>query len=132
MDDVACPKYVARVITGIDQSAVTPLWMQERLRRCGVRPISAIVDITNYVMLELGQPMHAFDFDKLNGGINVRQSKEGEKICLLDDSTATLDDETLVIADDKGPIAIAGVMGGSESAINDANDYNRIRSSSFY
>ncbi len=118
-DDDACPCYLGRVIQGIDQSATTPLWMQERLRRSNIRPISPVVDITNYVMMELGQPMHAFDLAKLDQKIIVRQSTAGETIALLDDSTATLDDDTLVIADAAGPIAIAGVMGGSESAIGD-------------
>ncbi len=118
-DSVACPRYIGRVIEGIDARAVTPLWMRERLRRCGVRPISAIVDITNYVMLEIGQPMHAFDLAKLQDGIIVRQSKVNEKITLLDDSRAELDGDTLIIADHDGPIAIAGVMGGADSAIND-------------
>ncbi|MBX2847355.1 MAG: phenylalanine--tRNA ligase subunit beta [Acidiferrobacterales bacterium] len=117
-DDVGCPRYICRVISGIDANAVTPLWMQERLRRSAVRPISPIVDITNYVMLELGQPMHAFDFNKLEKGIVVRQSKQGEKLTLLDDSQATLDADTLVIADHQGPIAIAGVMGGLDSSID--------------
>lgn len=119
VDSVACPRYMSRVIKGLNGSAVTPLWMQERLRRSGVRPISPVVDITNYVMIELGQPMHAFDAAKLNEKIVVRQSSAGEKITLLDDSEATLDGETLVIADAKGPIAIAGVMGGADSAIDD-------------
>jgi len=117
-DPQNCPRYLGRVISGISQDAVTPLWMQERLRRSGVRPISPIVDITNYVMLELGQPMHAFDHAKLNDKIVVRQSSVGEKITLLDESEATLDGDTLVIADAKGPIAIAGVMGGAHSAID--------------
>lgn len=118
-DDKACPCYLSRVIQGIDQSATTPLWMQERLRRSGVRPISPVVDITNYVMMELGQPMHAFDLAKLDQKIIVRQSQAGETIKLLDESNATLDDDTLVIADASGPIAIAGVMGGADSAIGD-------------
>ncbi len=114
-----CPSYMARVIEGVDASAPTPIWMQQRLLRCGVRPISAIVDITNYVMLELGQPMHAFDLGKLHKkGIIVRKAEAGESVELLDDSTAELDDETLVIADNDGPIAIAGVMGGLHSAIS--------------
>lgn len=118
-DGTACPKYLARVITNLDLSASTPVWMTERLRRSGVRPISPVVDITNYVMLELGQPMHAFDANKLNGGIVIRQSLEGEEITLLDDTEAKLDGKTLVIADKQGPIAIAGVMGGAGSAIDD-------------
>ena len=118
-DSTACPRYLARVIEGIDQSIQTPLWMQERLRRSNVRPISPIVDITNYVMLELGQPMHAFSLANITDGIVVRQSKKGEKITLLDESVAELDDDTLVIADNKGAIAIAGVMGGNDSAIDD-------------
>lgn len=119
-DKEHCPRYLGRVIKGINAAASTPIWMQERLRRSGVRPISAVVDITNYVMLELGQPMHAFDLKKLNGKIIVRQSQVGEKITLLDDSEAELDGETLVIADTESPIAIAGVMGGLDSAIDDA------------
>lgn len=118
-DSEACPRYLGRLIKGIDVDASTPLWMQERLRRSGVRPISPVVDITNYVMLELGQPMHAFDRSKLNDRIIIRQSTEGESIKLLDESTATLDGDTLVIADAKGAIAIAGVMGGSDSAIDE-------------
>ena len=120
-DSVSCPRYMSRVIKGISQDATTPLWMQERLRRSGVRPISPVVDITNYVMIELGQPMHAFDLAKLSEQIIVRQSVAGEKITLLDDSEAVLDDQTLVIADAKGAIAIAGVMGGADSAIDDAS-----------
>lgn len=116
----ACPSYIGRVIKGINPVAQTPIWMQERLRRSGVRPISAVVDITNYVMLELGQPMHAFDLSKLQEEkIIIRQSIAGEKITLLDDSTATLDADTLVIADAVGAIAIAGVMGGLDSSIDD-------------
>ena len=118
-DSDNCPRYLSRVIKGIKQDLSTPLWMQERLRRSGVRPISPVVDITNYVMLELGQPMHAFDLSKLSEKIVVRQSKAGEKITLLDESEATLDGETLVIADAGGPIAIAGVMGGKGSSIDD-------------
>ncbi|MFT5611214.1 MAG: phenylalanyl-tRNA synthetase beta chain [Polaribacter sp.] len=115
----ACPAYIGRVIKGVNPIAQTPIWMQERLRRSGVRPISPVVDITNYVMLELGQPMHAFDLAKLNEKIIIRQSIAGEKITLLDDSTATLDADTLVIADTAGAIAIAGVMGGLDSSIDD-------------
>jgi len=118
-NDVACSSYFGRVIKGIDPRARTPIWMQERLRRASVRPISPVVDITNYVMLELGQPMHAFDKNKLNGKITIRSAVAGEKIKLLDDSEVELNTNTLVIADDKGPLAIAGVMGGANSAIDD-------------
>jgi len=115
-----CPSYLARVVTGVDANAKTPLWMQERLRRSGLSSISPIVDITNYVMLELGQPMHAFDYAKVGQEIQVRQARKGEKIALLNDSEASLNEDTLVIADAKQAIAIAGVMGGSESAIDDS------------
>jgi phenylalanyl-tRNA synthetase beta chain len=118
-DSINCPRYIGRVIKNISQDVTTPLWMQERLRRSGVRPISPVVDITNYVMIELGQPMHAFDLAKLNGKIVIRQSQAGETIKLLDESEATLDAQTLVIADATAPIAIAGVMGGLNSAIDD-------------
>ena len=114
-----CPSYLSRVVTGLNVNVITPIWMQERLRRSGIRPISPVVDITNYVMLEMGQPMHAFDRDKLKEKIVVRSSIAGEKIVLLDDSEATLDKDTLVIADAEVPIAIAGVMGGAHSAIGD-------------
>ena len=115
----SCPRYLARVIEGVDVNVKSPVWMQEKLRRCDVRPISPIVDITNYVMLELGQPMHAFDKDKLDTSIVVRDSKKGEKLLLLDGQEITLDDDSLVIADQSGAIALAGVMGGNDSAIND-------------
>jgi phenylalanyl-tRNA synthetase beta chain len=113
-----CPRYVGRVVDGIDAKARTPSWMSERLRRCGVRPVSAVVDVTNYVMLEIGQPMHAFDKDRLNERILVRQAREGESIKLLDGSVHTLDANILVIADAGGAIAIAGIMGGEYSAIS--------------
>jgi len=119
-DSENCPRYIGRIIKGISQNVNTPLWMQERLRRSDVRPISPVVDITNYVMIELGQPMHAFDLVKLNDRIVVRQSEQGEQITLLDESQVTLDGETLLIADAKGPIAIAGVMGGLDSSIDDS------------
>lgn len=115
----ACPRYISRVIRGIDGQLQTPIWMAERLRRCGVRPISPVVDITNYVMLELGQPMHAFDQAKISGGIVVRPAQAGETLKLLDASVAKLDAETLVIADQNTPLAIAGVMGGLDSSIGD-------------
>ena len=119
VDAKACPRYIGRIIKGIDPCAETPLWMQERLRRCGVRSLGPVVDVTNYVMLELGQPMHAFDLDKLSGGIKVRGANNGEKISLLDGQTLTLQDNTLVIADEEGAVAVAGIMGGEASAVGD-------------
>jgi len=112
-----CPRYVGRVIRGIDPQAVTPLWMQEKLRRCGLRPISPVVDVTNYVMMELGQPMHGFDFDKLDGGIRVRLATPGEKLALLDQSEVECFEDTLVIADHAGAVALAGIMGGLDSSV---------------
>ncbi|MCE3003453.1 MAG: phenylalanine--tRNA ligase subunit beta [Xanthomonadaceae bacterium] len=115
-----CPRYLGRVVEGIDPAAPTPVWMAERLRRAGVRPISAVVDCTNYVMLELGQPMHAFDHDRLRGGVVVRRAAPGESAKLLDEREVALDPGFLVIADDGGPVAVAGVMGGWDSRVTDA------------
>ncbi|MCP4472327.1 MAG: phenylalanine--tRNA ligase subunit beta [Gammaproteobacteria bacterium] len=112
-----CPRYVGRLISGIDPQARTPLWMQEKLRRCGLRPISPVVDVTNYVMMELGQPMHGFDFDKLEGGIKVRLAEPGEKLALLDQSEVECDADTLLIADHAGAVALAGIMGGLDSSV---------------
>ncbi|GAB4294758.1 MAG: phenylalanine--tRNA ligase subunit beta [Thiohalomonadaceae bacterium] len=114
-----CPRYVGRVIRGINPQAVTPLWMVERLRRSGVRSLGAAVDITNYLLLELGQPMHAFDLAKLKGGIEVRRASAGESLTLLNGSVVELDGETLVIADGNGAQALAGVMGGEATAVGD-------------
>jgi phenylalanyl-tRNA synthetase beta chain len=115
----ACPRYLGRLITGVNVKAETPLWMQERLRRSGLRSLGPVVDVTNYVLLELGQPLHAFDADKLTGGIHVRWAKNDEELALLNGQTIKLDSEALVIADDKQALALAGVMGGSESAVSD-------------
>ena len=112
-----CPRYVGRIIKGIDPQAQTPMWMQEKLRRCGLRPISPVVDVTNYVMMELGQPMHGFDFDKLNGGIKVRLAQTAEKIALLDQTEVECRDDTLLIADHDGGVALAGIMGGIDSSV---------------
>jgi len=112
-----CPRYAGRVIRGIDPNAKTPLWMVETLRRCGLRSISPTVDVTNFVLLELGQPMHAFDLDKLNGEIIVRRGRAGEKLVLLDESEVELDDEVLAICDSQGPVAIAGIMGGLDTGV---------------
>lgn len=116
----SCPRYFGRLIKGINPLAETPSWMQERLRRSGVRSLSPVVDVTNYVLIELGQPLHAFDYDKLSGGIIVRFANKGESLALLNGQTITLDDQTLVIADHNKPLALAGVMGGSDSAVSDS------------
>lgn len=115
-----CPRYVGRIVRGIEPGARTPLWLTERLRRCGVRPLSAVVDVTNYVMLELGQPMHAFDLARLDSGIRVRNGRDGERLTLLSGSVIELDGDSLVIADESRPVALAGVMGGLESGVGDA------------
>ena len=113
----ACPLYLGRVIRGIDAQAITPRWMVERLERSGIHPILAPVDIINYVMLELGQPMHAFALSHVQGGIEVRMARGGEKLALLDGQTAELAPDMLVIADDSGPIALAGIMGGLPTSV---------------
>ncbi|MDG6778411.1 phenylalanine--tRNA ligase subunit beta [Thiomicrorhabdus sp. zzn3] len=115
----ACPKYLGCVVTGFDAQAQTPLWMKQKLQRGGIRSLSLVVDITNYVLLELGQPMHAFDLDKLQGEIQVRLAKAGEKLVTLDDKELNLNDDTLVIADDSGAIALAGIMGGLSTSVTD-------------
>ncbi|NRB58196.1 MAG: phenylalanine--tRNA ligase subunit beta [Salinicola sp.] len=117
-DGEGCPRYLGRVIRDVDVTAKTPLWMRERLRRSGIRSIDPAVDVTNYVMLELGQPMHAFDLDSLEGGIEVRRAVAGERLTLLDGQEVALDDATLVIADRNGPLAIAGVMGGETTGVS--------------
>lgn len=114
-----CARYTSRVITGLNAKAKTPEWMAERLERCGQRPISALVDISNYVLLELGRPTHFFDLDKLSGTVTARWAKEGEKIELLNGKTVDLTPYYGVIADDNGPQAIAGIMGGSADSVSD-------------
>jgi phenylalanyl-tRNA synthetase beta chain len=114
----ACPRYLGRVVRDVNVAATTPLWLEERLRRSGIRSIDPVVDVTNYVLLELGQPMHAFDLACLNGGIEVRMAAAEEPLTLLDGQEVALRDDTLVIADEKGPLAIAGVMGGEGSGVN--------------
>ena len=113
----ACPRYLGRVIRNVDLSRPTPLWMVERLRRSDVRAIDPAVDVTNYVMLELGQPMHAFDLAEIKGGVRVRMAEAGEKLVLLDGQEVELRPDTLVIADHERALAIAGVMGGEHSGV---------------
>ncbi|MDZ4728542.1 MAG: phenylalanine--tRNA ligase subunit beta, partial [Xanthomonadales bacterium] len=122
-DKEGCPRYVGRVIENVNAAASTPLWMQEALRRSRVRSISAIVDVSNYVMLELGQPMHAFDLDKLDAEIVVRRGRANagdcEKLALLDGSEVEIGEDVLAICDASGPVALAGIMGGEASAVQD-------------
>ena len=113
----ACPRYLGRVIKGINPNATTPLWMVEKLRRCGTRSIDPVVDVTNYLLLELGHPMHAFDLAKIEGNINVRFANKDEKLTLLDENEVTLKEGTLVIADEKKALAMAGIFGGLESGV---------------
>ena len=115
-----CPRYCGRIIEGVDAAARSPLWMTERLKRAGLRPISPLVDITNYVMLELGQPMHAFDADTLSGPVGVRRGRAGDTLKLLDERETALDDGFLVITDGERPVALAGVMGGWDTRVTDA------------
>ncbi|MDN6322089.1 MAG: phenylalanine--tRNA ligase subunit beta, partial [Halomonas sp.] len=115
-----CPRYIGRIIKGVNVQAETPLWMVERLRRSGVRSIDPVVDVTNYVMLELGQPLHAFDRANLQGGMVIRMAQPGEHLTLLDGNEVALRPETLVIADHSGPLAMAGVMGGENSGVNES------------
>ncbi|RLA43719.1 MAG: phenylalanine--tRNA ligase subunit beta [Gammaproteobacteria bacterium] len=114
----ACPRYAGRVVTGIDIRQPSPHWLQEKLRRSGIRSIDAVVDVTNYVMLELGQPMHAFDLDSIKGGIDVRFARPTESLTLLGGTEVDLDADSLVIADQAGALALAGVMGGEGSAVS--------------
>ncbi|MDD4912245.1 MAG: phenylalanine--tRNA ligase subunit beta [Sideroxydans sp.] len=115
----ACPRYSGRVIAGVNAKAQTPDWMVKRLQRCGLHSISALVDVTNYVLLEMGQPLHAFDSNKLHGDIEVRFARAGEKLTLLNEQVLDLAEDMLVIADAHNPVALAGVMGGAESAVGE-------------
>ena len=119
VEPAGCPRFAGRVIRGIDPAATSPVWLTERLRRSGLRAISPVVDVTNYVMLELGQPLHAYDFSLLQGPIRPRLARSGEKVTLLDDKEVELNDRTLVITDDSGPIGLAGIMGGLSTAVTD-------------
>ncbi|MFE9451347.1 phenylalanine--tRNA ligase subunit beta [Streptomyces sp. NPDC006739] len=118
-DPFGCDRFTARTVTGLDPEAHSPIWLKRRLQKAGMRPISLAVDITNYVMLELGQPLHAYDRARVQGAIGVRRAEAGEKLTTLDGVTRTLDAEDLVITDDRGPIGLAGVMGGANTEIDD-------------
>jgi phenylalanyl-tRNA synthetase beta chain len=126
-----CPRYLGRVIRDVDVTRSTPLWMSERLRRAGVRSIDPVVDVTNYVMLELGQPMHAFDKNVLKGGVVVREAEPGEKLVLLDGSEQTLTEGTLVIADHEKPLAMGGIMGGEHSGVSSETKHLFLESAFF-
>src|ERR1700761_7215647 len=118
-DPTACDRFVLREVRGFDPKARTPLWMQVRLARSGMRSVSLAVDVTNYLMLELGQPLHAFDRAKLHGPIVVRRARKGETLTTLDHVTRTLDEADILITDDSGPISMAGTMGGLATEIDD-------------
>ncbi|MER6954589.1 MULTISPECIES: phenylalanine--tRNA ligase subunit beta [unclassified Streptomyces] len=121
-EPMGCDRFTARTVTGLSPEARSPLWLQRRLQKVGMRPISLAVDITNYVMMELGQPLHAYDRTLVQGTIGVRRAAEGEQIVTLDGTTRTLHAEDLVITDERGPIGLAGVMGGANTEIADHSD----------
>jgi phenylalanyl-tRNA synthetase beta chain len=131
IESAGCPVFTSRVIRGVRPQARSPFWLSERLRRVGVNSISPIVDVTNYVMIELGQPLHAYDLARLAGRITVRAAKEGERITLLDDREYALDPEFMVIADESGAIGLAGIMGGRATAIGDASTEVLLESAHF-
>ncbi|WP_181807778.1 phenylalanine--tRNA ligase subunit beta, partial [Streptomyces shenzhenensis] len=119
LDPLGCDRFTARTVTGLSPEARSPIWLQRRLQKVGMRPISLAVDVTNYVMMELGQPLHAYDRALVQGTIGVRRAAEGEKIVTLDGTERKLHAEDLVITDDRGPIGLAGVMGGANTEIAD-------------
>lgn len=129
--DDACPRYVGRVIKNINIQADTPIWLKEKLRRGGIRSIDPVVDVTNFVLLELGQPMHAFDLQKIKGGIKVRMAQPKEKLSLLDGQALELREDSLVIADHQSPLALAGIMGGLDSSVTE-NTQNIFLESAFF
>jgi phenylalanyl-tRNA synthetase beta chain len=116
-DPAGCPRFAGCVVRGIDNGVPTPLWIRERLRRAGLRSITPLVDVTNYVMLELGQPMHAYDLAKLKGSITVRLARAGEALTLLDGTQVTAEPDVLLITDAEGPVGLAGIMGGERTAV---------------
>ncbi len=120
VEPAGCPRFVSRTIEDIDPKAPTPSWMKERLERSGIRSISAVVDITNYVMLEQGQPLHAYDDRLLEGAIVVRFARAGEKLTLLNGQLLDLEPDLLLVCDEKKPLGLAGIMGGEHSGIGDA------------
>ncbi|MFB6847616.1 phenylalanine--tRNA ligase subunit beta [Streptomyces sp. NPDC056373] len=121
-DPTGCDRFTARTVTGLSAEARSPIWLRRRLQKVGMRPISLAVDVTNYVMMELGQPLHAYDRGLVQGTIGVRRAEAGEKLTTLDGTERTLDAEDLVITDDRGPIGLAGVMGGADTEIADHDD----------
>ncbi len=128
---VGCTGFVTRVVRGLDRSRRTPAWMVKRLALMGIRSISLPVDISNYVMMELGQPTHTYDLNKLSGGITVRRATKGEKLTTLDEQVRTLSDEDLLITDETGPIGLAGVMGGATTEIDDTSTDVLIEAATF-
>ncbi|MET0052091.1 MAG: phenylalanine--tRNA ligase subunit beta [Candidatus Thiodiazotropha sp.] len=129
--DEACPRYACRVVRNVNVAAQTPLWMQERLRRSGIRSLGPVVDVTNYVLLELGQPMHGFDLDRVEQRIRVRLARSGERLTLIGGREIELLEGTLVIADESHPIALAGIMGGEATAVNESTRHVLLESAFF-
>ncbi|MGW5016868.1 phenylalanine--tRNA ligase subunit beta [Streptomyces cacaoi] len=121
-DPLGCDRFTARTVAGLRPDAVSPIWLRRRLQKAGMRPVSLPVDVTNYVMLELGQPLHAYDRSRVDGPIGVRRAEQGEKLTTLDGTDRALDPEDLVITDNRGPIGLAGVMGGAETEIAHGTD----------
>ena len=126
-----CSRYAGRIIRNVDLSQTSPLWLREKLRRADVRSIDPVVDVTNYVMMELGQPMHAFDLDAIEGDIEVRLARSDERLVLLDDKDQALSDDLLVIADQQKPLAIAGIMGGKDSGVSNKTKHIFLESAFF-
>ena len=114
-----CGRFISRVIEDVNARAATPDWMKQRLERSGIRSLSALVDIGNYVMLVIGQPMHVFDAAKLSSSLHIRRAREGETLECLNEKTVSLSENTLVVADEKGALSLAGLMGGAASAVSD-------------